>query len=73
MLAAGKVIRDQSKLIWRADQQVCVSEPFMAHGTLLSVRDGAWTVVPVGWRDVLLPWRGQDSAGWGQGGDALKS
>lgn len=50
-----------------------ISEPFVAHLALLSMWDGAWAVVRIGRRDVLLPWRGDDSIGWGQGGEALES
>lgn len=50
-----------------------ISEPSVAHLTLLSMWDGAWEVVRIGRRDVLLLWRGDDSTGWGQGGEALES
>lgn len=56
----------------RADQYMFISEAFMAQLTLLSMWDGAWAGICVGRRDVLLLWRGYDSAGWGQGGEALE-
>lgn len=73
ILAAGKVIKYQSKFIQGADQHVFNSEPLVTHLSLLSVWDGAWVAVQVGRRDVLQPWRGCASTSWGQGGKALES